>query len=201
MQMKALQATEHIWWVGALDPDLRIFDIVMRSDYGTTYNSYLLKGSEKTALFETVKEKFFEEHLEKIRQVIDPAQLDYIVVNHTEPDHSGSVAKLLELAPNATVLGSQTAISFLKEIVNKPFRHQAVTEKDQIDLGGLTLNFLSAPMLHWPDHVYLGSRGKGFVHLRQLRLPLQRPAGVQRPDRRRFYRGLQILFRQYHRAL
>ena len=154
MQMNALQATEHIWWVGALDPDLRVFDIVMRSDYGTTYNSYLLKGADKTALFETVKEKFFEEHLEKIRQAMDPAQLDYIVVNHTEPDHSGSVAKLLELAPNATVLGSQTAISFLKEIVNKPFRHQAVTEKDQIDLGGLTLNFLSAPMLHWPDSMY-----------------------------------------------
>ena len=114
MQMKALQATEHIWWVGALDPDLRIFDIVMRSDYGTTYNSYLLKGSEKTALFETVKEKFFEEHLEKIRQVIDPAQRDYIVVNHTEPDHTGSVAKLLELPPNATVLLSHTSISFIK---------------------------------------------------------------------------------------
>lgn len=152
--MKALQATEHVWWVGALDPDLRVFDIVMHSDYGTTYNSYLLKGKEKTALFETVKEKFFEEHLEKLRQVIDPAQLDYIVVNHTEPDHSGSVAKLLELAPNATVLGTNTAISFLKEIVNKPFASQAVTEKDQIDLGGLTLHFLSVPMLHWPDSMY-----------------------------------------------
>lgn len=152
--MKALQATEHIWWVGALDPDLRVFDIVMHSDYGTTYNAYLLKGSEKTALFETVKEKFFDEHLEKLRQVIDPAKLDYIVVDHTEPDHSGSVAKLLELAPNATVLGSNTAISFLKEIVNHPFPSQVVTEKDQIDLGGLTLHFISVPMLHWPDSMY-----------------------------------------------
>ena len=70
--MKALQATEHIWWVGALDPDLRVFDIVMHSDHGTSYNSYLLRGSKKTALFETVKDKFFDEHLEKIRQVMDP---------------------------------------------------------------------------------------------------------------------------------
>ena len=114
--MQAKQATEHIWWVGALDPDLRVFDIIMHSDYGTTYNSYLLRGSQKTALFETVKEKFFDQHLEEIRQVMDPADIDYIVVNHTEPDHSGSVAKMLEIAPNATVLGSQTAIAFLKEI-------------------------------------------------------------------------------------
>ena len=152
--MQAKQATEHIWWVGALDPDLRVFDIIMHSDYGTTYNSYLLRGSQKTALFETVKEKFFDQHLEEIRQVMDPADIDYIVVNHTEPDHSGSVAKMLEIAPNATVLGSQTAIAFLKEIVNKPFRHQAVTEKDVIDLGGLSLHFLSVPMLHWPDSMY-----------------------------------------------
>ena len=114
--MKALQATEHVWWVGALDPDLRVFDIIMRSDYGTTYNSYLLRGSEKTALFETVKAKFFDQHIEEIRQVMDPAEIDYIVVDHTEPDHSGSVARMLEMAPNATVLGSQTAISFLKEM-------------------------------------------------------------------------------------
>ena len=85
---------------------------------------------------------------------MDPADIDYIVVNHAEPDHSGSVAKMLEIAPNATVLGSQTAIAFLKEIVNKPFRHQAVTEKDVIDLGGLSLHFLSVPMLHWPDSMY-----------------------------------------------
>lgn len=152
--MKALQATEHIWWVGALDPDLRVFDIVMHSDHGTSYNSYLLRGSKKTALFETVKDKFFDEHLEKIRQVMDPAEIDYIVVDHTEPDHSGSVARMLEIAPNATVLGTQTALSFLQEIVNKPFPCQAVTEKDKIDLGGLTLRFIQVPMLHWPDSMY-----------------------------------------------
>ena len=152
--MKALQATEHIWWVGALDPDLRVFDIVMHSDHGTSYNSYLLRGSKKTALFETVKDKFFDEHLEKIRQVMDPSEIDYIVVDHTEPDHSGSVARMLEIAPNATVLGTQTALSFLQEIVNKPFPCQAVTEKDEIDLGGLTLRFLQVPLLHWPDSMY-----------------------------------------------
>lgn len=151
---QALQAMEHIWWVGALDPDLRVFDIVMESPYGTTYNSYLVKGKDKTVLFETVKEKFFPEHLERLRSVCDPAEIDYIVVNHTEPDHSSSVVHMLELAPKATVVGTATAINFMKALINKPFPHQVVTEKDTIDLGGMTLQFLSVPMLHWPDSMY-----------------------------------------------
>ena len=105
-------------------------------------------------LFETSKAKFFDEFLNNVREVTDPAKIDYIVVNHTEPDHSGSMEKLLELAPNATVLGSGTAITFLKEIVNHPFNAKVVSEKDSIDLGGLTLTFLSLPMLHWPDSMY-----------------------------------------------
>ncbi len=152
--MKALKAKENIWWVGALDPDLRVFDIVMYTDYGTTYNSYLVRGSEKTALFETVKLKFFDEHIAKIQEVCPLSELDYIVLNHTEPDHSGAVERLLELAPNATVIGTGTAISFMKDIINHPFRHKVVTEKDTLDLGGLTLKFISVPMLHWPDSMY-----------------------------------------------
>jgi len=152
--MKALQAKENIYWVGALDPDLRVFDIIMYTEYGTTYNSYLVTGSEKTVLFETVKAKYFERHLEEISSVCDPAKIDYIVVDHTEPDHAGSVAKMLSIAKDATVLGSATAINFLKEIVNAPFRHRIVTEKDEIDIGGMTLKFFSVPMLHWPDSMY-----------------------------------------------
>ena len=152
--MKAIQAKENIYYVGVQDPNLRVFDIVMYTEYGTSYNSYLVTGSEKTALFETVKSQYFAEHVEKIQSVIPLDKLDYIVVDHTEPDHSGSIEKLLELAPNATVLATATAVSFLKEIINKPFKHKTVTEKDQIDLGGLTLTFLNVPMLHWPDSMY-----------------------------------------------
>ena len=152
--MGALQTKENIWYVGVQDPGLRVFDIIMHSDHGTSYNSYIVKGTEKTVLFETSKEPFFEEFLANIREVCDPASLDYIVVNHTEPDHTGSMKRLLELAPGATVLGSGTALTFLKEIVNGPFPSRAVTEKDEIDLGGLTMKFLSVPMLHWPDSMY-----------------------------------------------
>ena len=152
--MGALLAKENIWYVGTQDPNLRVFDIIMHSDWGTSYNAYLVKGSEKTALFETSKLEFFDEFLANVREVCDPASIDYIVVDHTEPDHTGSMEKLLELAPNATVLGSATALNFLKQIVNHDFTCRAVTEKDTVDLGGMTLHFLSVPFLHWPDSMY-----------------------------------------------
>ncbi len=152
--MGALKAMENVYWVGALDKDLRIFDIIMYTEKGTTYNAFIVKGTEKTVLFETVKDKFFDELVSNIKEVCDPAEIDYIVVDHTEPDHTGSMKKMLELAPNATVLGGQTAITFLKEIVNEPFKHQVVTEKDAIDIGGMTLQFMSVPMLHWPDSIF-----------------------------------------------
>lgn len=146
--------TKDLFWVGALDPNLRIFDIIMETKFGTSYNSYLLKGSEGIALFETVKEKFFDEHLEKIRLITNLEDINYIVVNHTEPDHAGSVEKLLEYAPNATVVGSSLAIKYLSEIINKPFNSKIVKDGETLSLGNKTLKFISAPQLHWPDTMY-----------------------------------------------
>ena len=152
--MSAIKAMDDLWWVGVEDHDLRVFDIVMHSDWGTSYNAYAVRGAEGVALFETVKEKFFDEYLQNLKEVCSLDEVKYIVVGHTEPDHSGSLEKLLDLTPNATVVGSATAITFLKEIVNKPFASRAVKEGDAIDLGGRTLTFLSVPFLHWPDSMY-----------------------------------------------
>ncbi|ODU57612.1 MAG: flavoprotein [Clostridium sp. SCN 57-10] len=149
-----IEAIKDIYYVGVQDPDLRVFDIIMRSDYGTSYNSYLVRGATKTVLFETVKDKFCDQMLENIREVCDVTEIDYIVMNHTEPDHAGSLTRLLELVPCATVVGSAAAITFLREIVNKPFNSFAVSEKDELDIGGMTLKFLSVPQLHWPDSQY-----------------------------------------------
>lgn len=146
--------TEDLFWVGALDPNLKIFDIIMETKFGTSYNSYLLRGSEGITLFETVKEKFFDEHLEKIRSVINLEDINYVVVNHTEPDHAGSVEKILEYAPNATVVGSNLAIKYLTEIINKPFKNKVVKDGETLSLGNKTLKFISAPQLHWPDTMY-----------------------------------------------
>lgn len=152
--MGAVQAMENLYYVGVADKELKIFDIIMETERGTTYNSFLLKGKNKTVLFEAAKDKFCEEFFSNISEVCDISEIDYIVASHTEPDHSGCLQRLLEKAPRATVLASQTAINFLGEIINGPFPHQVVTEKDVIDIGGYTLQFYSVPMLHWPDTIF-----------------------------------------------
>ena len=152
--MKTLQLSDGLWWNGVLDPNLRVFDIVMRTEFGTTYNSYVLKGTEKTALFETNKLKFWDDYRESLSAVTDIRAIDYIVMNHTEPDHAGTVEKVLELNPRAVVVGTSTAISFLKEIVNHDFNSRAVKDGDTLSLGGKTLRFMILPQLHWPDTMY-----------------------------------------------
>ena len=153
--MKNVEIKKDIYWVGTLDPKLRNFDIIMYTPYGTTYNSYVVRGSEKIALFETTKEKCFDEYLKTLETLdITPDQIDYIVVDHTEPDHAGSVGKILKLAPHAKVVGTMQAISFLKEIINEDFDHIIVKDGDTLSLGNKTLKFIVAPFLHWPDSMY-----------------------------------------------
>lgn len=152
--MNNLKLKDNIYWVGALDPDLKVFDIIMETEFGTTYNSYLVKGSEKTVLFETVKVKYYDDYIKRLSELTDLKDIDYIVVNHTEPDHAGSIEKILKLAARAKIVGSEQAIDFLKEIANRPFESITVKHGDTIDLGNKTLKFISAPFLHWPDSIY-----------------------------------------------
>lgn len=146
--------TEGIYWVGALNPDLRIFDVIMRTDWGTSYNSYVVKGAEKTAVIDSVKEQYSDEQVERLSQVCDVSSIDYIVCNHTEPDHSGALGRLLKLAPNAVVLCSKPASVFLRSILNADFECRVVADGEIVDLGGKTLKFISAPFLHWPDSIF-----------------------------------------------
>ena len=114
----------------------------------------MLKGSEKTAVFETAKVKFFDDYLEKLTDITDIKDIDYIVVNHTEPDHAGSVERLISMNPEITVVGTATAINFLKNITNTEFKSMAVKEGDSLSLGDRTLKFMILPNLHWPDTMY-----------------------------------------------
>jgi len=140
-------------WIGVLDYDITTFDIVMHTDHGTTYNSYFINAEKKT-IIETVKEKFSDVFLSKLRRLTDPSELEYIVLNHTEPDHSGAMRQLLDLAPDAVVVGSGNAIRYLGDIVNRPFKSLVVRDGDTLDLGNRTLKFIAAPNLHWPDSIY-----------------------------------------------
>ncbi len=137
-------------WIGVLDYDIVTFDIVMSTEYGTTYNSYFI-NAEKKAIVEAAKEKFSDIHIAKLKSVTDPSEIQYIILDHTEPDHSGNVARLLEISPSAVVVGSGNAIRYMGEMINKPFKSLVVKDRDTLDLGNKTLKFISAPNLHWPD--------------------------------------------------
>lgn len=150
---KTLEITKDISWIGVMDYDIRTFDIVMSTDFGTTYNSYFINADKKTVV-EVAKEKFWETYLNKLESVTKPEEIQYIIIDHTEPDHSGSLRHLLRLAPSATVVGSGNAIRYLEDIVNMPFRSLVVKDGDTLDLGNKTLKFIGAPNLHWPDSIY-----------------------------------------------
>ena len=154
MQSKALKLRGNFYWAGILDDTLRVFDIIMYTEFGTTYNSYIYKAGDKTILFETVKEKFFDDYLKELKEIVDVTKIDYLVVNHTEPDHAGSVQRLLELNPQLKIIATPTAVSFLQNIVNGDFCSIAVKDEQEMKIGNITLRFLHVPNLHWPDTMY-----------------------------------------------
>lgn len=152
--MRSLELRKNFYWTGIVDDTLRVFDIIMYTEFGTSYNSYVLKAGDKTILFETAKAKFFDEYLEKLKEITEIDQIDYIVVNHTEPDHAGSVERLLEINPGLKIIGTGCAINFLKEIVNGEFTSIIVKDNQELKIGDKTLKFLCVPNLHWPDTMY-----------------------------------------------
>ncbi len=152
--MKTLELKKNLYWVGNQDPELRVFDIIMETEFGTTYNSYILKGNEKTVLFESSKLKCLPDYLDKVESIVSITDIDYLVVNHTEPDHAGAIEKLLEINPRIKIVGTATAIGFLKEICNRDFTAIVVNDGDTLSIGDKTLKFITAPNLHWPDTMF-----------------------------------------------
>jgi flavorubredoxin len=150
---KILTVSPSVQWIGVLDHDIVTFDVVMETKHGTTYNSYFINAQKKTVV-ETVKEGFWDVYLEKLKKVADPAEIEYIILNHSEPDHSGCLVNLLKAAPNAKVVGTGNAIRYLKDQIYIDFPHIIVKDGYMLDLGDRTLQFISAPNLHWPDTMY-----------------------------------------------
>lgn len=138
-----------------LDWDRDRFDIEFGLQNGTTYNSYIVRGAEKTALIDASHEKFHDLYLKALTGELDLSKLDYLIVSHTEPDHSGLVPDIIKMAPQATVIGSKVCLKFLADMVHSDFRQQEVKNGDKIDLGGgHELQFVIAPNLHWPDTIF-----------------------------------------------
>ena len=148
-----IRISEGIHWVGALDTEIEVFDLIMLTESGTTYNSYLIQGNDKVALVDTVEDGFEDQLLDRISAIVDPGEIDIVVVNHAEPDHSGSLRKVLAAAPNATVYGSKRALAFVGQLLNEPFASQVINAKQPLDLGGRALRFIPSPFIHWPDTI------------------------------------------------
>ena len=151
--MSAIQLKKNLYSVGVLNPGLRVFDIIMESKYGTSYNAYLITG-RKNILIDTVHADYFDEYLHNIESVVDVSKIDALVMNHTEPDHSGSVAKLLALNPKIRVYCTMPAKKNLGAIANRAFECTVVKQGDSLDYGDGRLEFIIAPMLHWPDSMF-----------------------------------------------
>jgi flavorubredoxin/flavin reductase (DIM6/NTAB) family NADH-FMN oxidoreductase RutF len=154
LTLQTLEIAPETTAIRCLDWDRERFDIEFPLENGTTYNSFIIRG-EKLALVDTSHAKFRELYLDLINQLIDPGQLDYLIISHTEPDHSGLVKDILARAPHVTVVGAKVAIQFLENMVHQPFQSQIVKNGDHLDLGnGHQLEFVSAPNLHWPDTIF-----------------------------------------------
>ena len=147
-----VEIKENVYWVGAVDWNIREFHGY--STYrGTTYNAYLIKG-DKTALVDTVKPEFFPEMLAKIESLVNPADIDYLVVNHLEMDHSGGLPRFMEAAPKAQIVATDHGIKGLARHYEGDWPLIKVKSGEELSLGTKTLQFLEAYMLHWPDSMF-----------------------------------------------
>ena len=150
-----IELAEGVHWVGVRDWHNRLFDALIPMSVGTTYNSYLVIGSEATALVDTVSIGFEDELVEKISAHIDPREIDYVVMNHAEPDHATGQSKMLELSENATLITSKKGVEMAERmhLIDRE-RIKPVESGETISLGDKTLRFVDAPWLHWPETMF-----------------------------------------------
>ncbi len=147
--MKAFEIKPDIYWVGGIDWNLRDFH-GYSTNRGSTYNSYLIVD-EKIVLIDTVKHYMFDEMISRISDIVDPSKIDYIISNHVEMDHSGSIPKLLKIAKNAKVVTSTRGDKGLKKHYKEDWKPKVVESGDTLNIGKRTLKFVHIPMVHWPD--------------------------------------------------
>lgn len=163
--MKPIEIKKGIYWVGAVDWNVRSFHgNTYRTNRGSTYNAYLIVD-DKIALIDTVYGPFADELIEKIRDIVPLDKIDYIVANHVETDHSGAMPKVMKLCPKAKVYGTQKCKEGLYRNYYENWDFQVVKTGDTLKLGKRTLTFIEAPMIHWPDSMFT------YCHEEELLMP------------------------------
>jgi flavorubredoxin len=153
--MGTISIAPDVFWVGVKHHNRRLFDGLIPLPHGTSYNAYLIVGSKKTALIDTVNPGFEQELMGKISEHFDPAKIDYVIMNHAEPDHAHALVDVLKVAKDAKLVtgakGKEAAMMYFDV---DPARIIVVDETTKIDLGGKTLGFVDAPWLHWPETIF-----------------------------------------------
>lgn len=146
----SVKITDDIYYVGVNDRDTALFENLWPLDKGVSYNSYLILD-EKTALIDTVKESKISEFFDKIRHLLNGRALDYLIINHMEPDHSGSIPELLQEFPGIKIVGNKTTFQFIKDLYKVEDNFQEIKDGSVLNLGKHTLKFYLTPMVHWPE--------------------------------------------------
>jgi len=149
IELNKIEIKPDIYWVGGIDWDLRSFH-GYNTPKGTTYNAYLIIDN-KITLIDTVKHYLFNEMINRIKEIVDPSKIDYIISNHVEMDHSGSITKLLEFCPNAKIITSTRGEKGLHLHYKKELNLKVVNSGDKLNIGKKILTFFHIPMVHWPD--------------------------------------------------
>lgn len=152
---KVIEISDGVFWVGVKDWNRRLFDALIPLPQGTTYNAYIVKGKRETAVIDTVNPGFEEEFEEKISEVIKVEEIDYVIMNHAEPDHAGGIPYILKKNTKAKLITTEKGSKMASIYYNAPVeRIKIVKDNEIIDLGDKKLRFIEAPFLHWPETMF-----------------------------------------------
>lgn len=168
IEKEIIEIVENVYWIGVRDWNRRLFDGLFTLPKGTSYNAYLVIGSDGEALIDTVNPGFEKELEEKIRILTKPEEIDYIIMNHAEPDHAGAIPHIMKIAQKAKLVTTSRGSKMAQIYYHVPQeRIKIVSDRETINLGNKTLHFIEAPMLHWPETMftYLEEDKKSFFHV------------------------------------
>ncbi|MEM3410313.1 MAG: FprA family A-type flavoprotein [Fervidicoccaceae archaeon] len=162
--MRAVEIDRNVFWIGARDYSRTLFDSLIRLPRGTSYNSYLVVGEEGAAVIDTVNPGFEDVLESRIKSVIEPERIKYLVMNHAEPDHAGAVARVLSMSKEIKLVTTQLGAKYVRLFYDIPQERIAIVrDGDRINLGKYTLKFIEAPMLHWPETMFTFLEERGIL--------------------------------------